>query len=76
MLRRVVSQKLTDALMMEAVSTSETSINIYETTQHNIPEDSHLHTARLLLSLIGNEENHEKYFRLAGVRAENRTRDF
>jgi hypothetical protein len=29
-------------LMMEAVSTSETSVSFYETTQCNIPEDSHL----------------------------------
>jgi hypothetical protein len=32
------------ALMMEAVSTSETSVSFYQTTRHNIPEDSHLHT--------------------------------
>jgi hypothetical protein len=31
-------------LMMEAVRTSETSINFYQTTQCNIPEGSHLHT--------------------------------
>jgi hypothetical protein len=31
------------ALLMEAVSSSETSVNIYQTTRHNIPEDSHLH---------------------------------
>jgi hypothetical protein len=29
-------------LMMEAVSTSETSVNFYDTTRRNIPEDSHL----------------------------------
>jgi hypothetical protein len=34
------------ALMMEASSTSETSVNFYRTTLHNIPEDSHLHTLR------------------------------
>jgi hypothetical protein len=34
------------ALMMEAVSTSETSVNFYKTTQRKIPEDSHLHTRR------------------------------
>jgi hypothetical protein len=34
------------ALMMEAVSTSETSVNIYQTTRRNIPEDSHLLTGR------------------------------
>jgi hypothetical protein len=34
------------ALMMEAVSTSETTVNFYQTTRCNIPEDSHLHTRR------------------------------
>jgi hypothetical protein len=34
------------ALMMEAASTSETSINFYQTTWRNISEDSHLHTRR------------------------------
>jgi hypothetical protein len=33
----------TIALMMEAVSMSETSVNFYQTTQRNIPEDSHFH---------------------------------
>jgi hypothetical protein len=31
-------------MMIEAVSTSEMSVNFYRTTQHNNPEDSHLHT--------------------------------
>jgi hypothetical protein len=31
------------ALMMEAASTSETSVNFYQTARRNIPEDSHLH---------------------------------
>jgi hypothetical protein len=30
------------ALMMEAASTSETSVNLYQTIWCNIPEDSHL----------------------------------
>jgi hypothetical protein len=30
--------------MMEAESTSETSVNFYQTTRRNSPEDSHLHT--------------------------------
>jgi hypothetical protein len=34
------------ALMMEAASTSETSINFYHTAWRNNPEDSHLHTRR------------------------------
>jgi hypothetical protein len=32
--------------MMEAASTSETSVNFYQTTRPNNPEDSHLHTRR------------------------------
>jgi hypothetical protein len=34
------------ALMMKAVSTSETSVNLYQTTRRNNPENSHLHTRR------------------------------
>jgi hypothetical protein len=34
------------ALTMEAVSTSETSANFYQTARRNIPEDSYLHTRR------------------------------
>jgi hypothetical protein len=34
------------ALMMEAASTSETSVNFHQTTRRNNPEDSHLHTRR------------------------------
>jgi hypothetical protein len=30
------------ALMMEGVRSSETSVNIYQTTRRNIPEDSHI----------------------------------
>jgi hypothetical protein len=30
-----------DCLMMEAVSSSVTSVNLYETTQYNIPQDLH-----------------------------------
>jgi hypothetical protein len=31
---------------MEAASTSETSVNFYQTTRRNSPDDSHLHTRR------------------------------
>jgi hypothetical protein len=31
---------------MEAASTSETSVNLYQTTLLNNPEDSHLHVRR------------------------------
>jgi hypothetical protein len=43
MKRRVVI-----ALKMEAVRTSETSVNFKVTTRRYIPEDSKLHTQRLL----------------------------
>jgi hypothetical protein len=60
MLPRVVWLKFTDvsevfsassiremiALMMETASTSETSVDIYQTALCNIPENSHLHTRR------------------------------
>jgi hypothetical protein len=59
MLRRVVSQKFTDVSgmltaaiirvighMIRTVSTSETSVNFYETTRRKTPEDSHLHIHR------------------------------
>jgi hypothetical protein len=59
MLRRVVLYRFTDvsevfttfiitamSLMMEAVSSSETSAIIYQITWRNIPEDSHLYTRR------------------------------
>jgi hypothetical protein len=42
-LRRVVWYKLTIALMMEAVSASETSVNFYETTRPSIAQGCHLH---------------------------------
>jgi hypothetical protein len=59
MLHRVVWYKLTDVsevltasiiratvLMMEAVSSSETSVNFYQTALCNIPKNSHIHTRR------------------------------
>jgi hypothetical protein len=33
-------------LMMEAVCTSETSVNLYEATRHSIPEGCHIHIRR------------------------------
>jgi hypothetical protein len=45
-----VSEELTAstiiALIMEAISSYETSVNIYQTSRHNIPEDCRLHTRR------------------------------
>jgi hypothetical protein len=60
MLRRAVWRNFTDvsevltasiiramiAQMMEAASTSERSVEFYETARRNIPEDSYLHTRR------------------------------
>jgi hypothetical protein len=34
------------ALMMEAASTSETSVHFCQTKRRNSPEDNHLHTRR------------------------------
>jgi hypothetical protein len=43
--------------MVEAASTSETSVNFYQTTRRTTPEGSHLHTHRRenLKSHLGNE---------------------
>jgi hypothetical protein len=40
----VLACKAMIALMMEAASTSETSVNFHQTTRRNNPEDSHIHT--------------------------------
>jgi hypothetical protein len=37
--------------MMEAVSTSETSVNFHQTTRRNNPEDSHFLLSAVLVSL-------------------------
>jgi hypothetical protein len=37
-----------DAPMMEAASTSETTVNFYQTTRRYNPEDSHLQIKRVL----------------------------
>jgi hypothetical protein len=42
-------------LMMEAASTSETSVNFYQTTRRNNPKDSNLNTYRR-----ENLESHKK----------------
>jgi hypothetical protein len=39
-------------LMMEAARTFETSINLYQTTRRNNPEDSHLHIDCLLVNEV------------------------
>jgi hypothetical protein len=37
---------------MEAASTSESSVNFYQTTQRNNPENSHLHSFILMTELV------------------------
>jgi hypothetical protein len=50
----IFARGLLIALMTGAKSTSETSVNVYQTTRRNNPEDSHLHTRRLKnLNLTG-----------------------
>jgi hypothetical protein len=41
-------------LMMETVSASETSVNFYETTRRNVPEDRHLHLKAKVVILTKN----------------------
>jgi hypothetical protein len=73
-LHRKVREKLIDvrsaycliALMIMAVSTSETSVNIYQNTRCNIPEDSRLHLMALSmyvclsLSFPGTRQHHDR----------------
>jgi hypothetical protein len=42
----VLAASIIIALMTEAASASETSVNFYQATRHNNPEDSHLRTHR------------------------------
>jgi hypothetical protein len=37
--------------MMEAASTSEMSINFYQTTRRNVPEDSHIRSSWMFASV-------------------------
>jgi hypothetical protein len=41
-----LTASFTRVLIMEAVNSSESPVNIHQTTWCNIPEDSHLHTLR------------------------------
>jgi hypothetical protein len=40
------------AVMMEALSNSETSVHFYETARRNIPQDSHIYTHRVNLKCL------------------------
>jgi hypothetical protein len=69
MLRLVVWQKFTNVSevlaasiiramseMMETTSISETSVNFYEITRRNIPEDSHFHSKCCSGNLAGRDD--------------------
>jgi hypothetical protein len=49
--------------MMKAVSTSETSVNFYQTARRNMPEDNHLHTRRRE-NLKSHRKKHVYFFEL------------
>jgi hypothetical protein len=42
----VLAASIIIALMMEVARASETSVNFYQSTKRNIPEDGYLHTRR------------------------------
>jgi hypothetical protein len=46
------------SMMVEAVSTYETSVNSYQTTRRNIPEDSHLPNKTHLYIGLLHTDNH------------------
>jgi hypothetical protein len=48
----VLTASIVRAIRMEAVGTSETSVNFYQTIRHNTREDSHLHTLHLVVLKI------------------------
>jgi hypothetical protein len=56
-------------LMMKAASTSGTSVNFYQTTRLNIPEDSHLHIRRRE-NLKSHQPTEELPMRRAGSKEE------
>jgi hypothetical protein len=39
-------------MMMEAARTSETSVNFYQATRHNNPENSHLHRLKVFKNMV------------------------
>jgi hypothetical protein len=43
--------------MMEVTSTSETSVNFYQTIKRNIPEGSQLHPQQNIIRLFNPEEH-------------------
>jgi hypothetical protein len=60
----------TNALMLVAASTSETSVNFYQTKRCNIPEENHLHARcrEILKSYLVNVSNHNDVSPLTAVK--------
>jgi hypothetical protein len=58
MRQEVLAASIIRAMMMEAVNTFEMSVNFYQTTWCNIPEDSHLdeHCPQLIVLWCKREE--------------------
>jgi hypothetical protein len=49
------------ALMMDAESTSESSVRFYQTTWRNVPEDSHLYTNYMVRKLLTRSDEWRRY---------------
>jgi hypothetical protein len=57
------------ALMMEAASTSELSVNLYPTTRRNIPEDSHIQRDSYLGEIHTVQPHNERFIqRISEIR--------
>jgi hypothetical protein len=53
----VLAASITIALMMETASTSKASVNFYQTTRRNNPEDSHLQVGYTVYTACENSYN-------------------
>jgi hypothetical protein len=52
---------------MEAVRTSETSVNFYETTRRSIPEDSHFHVISLSVAPVSSQSEGHYLLRVTAL---------
>jgi hypothetical protein len=52
---------------MEAVSTSKTSVSIYQTTRRNIPEGSHLQSTDHLLAQLRDQKKKKQILSLCFI---------
>jgi hypothetical protein len=51
----MLAASIIKAIAMEVASASETSVNVYQTTKRNIPEDHHLHSRSCSIVYIRNK---------------------